>query len=61
MKEELELTENLNSEIVKIINTDNDEYNVYFNFLSIPVVVNKSYLSSIIGQLDNNKIDTSIN
>ena len=57
MKEELELTENLNSEIVKIINTDNDEYNVYFNFLSIPVVVNKSYLSSIIGQLDNNKID----
>lgn len=48
MKEELKLNDNLNSEIVKIVNLDEDKYEVYFDFLSIPVEVNRSYLNTIL-------------
>ncbi len=48
MKEEIKLKDNLNSEIVKIVNLDRDKYEVYFNFLSIPVQVNRDYLDTIL-------------
>jgi len=51
MKEELKLDDNLNSEIVKIVNLNNDKYEVYFDFLSIPVEVDRSYLQTIIKDL----------
>ncbi len=48
MKEEIKLDDNLNSEIVKIVNLDHGKYEVYFNFLNIPVEVNQSYLNTIL-------------
>lgn len=56
MREELKLPSNLNSEIVKIVNIDKDNYEVYFDFLSIPVKVNKTYLHTIIKDLKHNKL-----
>lgn len=53
MKEELKLDDNLNSEIVKIVNLDKDKYEIYFNFLSIPVEVNRSYLNTILTNESN--------
>lgn len=48
MKEEIKLNGNLDSEIVKIVNIDEDKYEVYFNFLTIPVRVNRDYLDTIL-------------
>lgn len=48
MKEELKSNDNLKSEIVKIESIHQDLFKVYFNFLNIPVQVNRDFLNTII-------------
>jgi len=61
MKDNLNVAEDLGSEIVKIVATDADKYEIYFDFLSIPVEVNESYLNTIIEDLKNDKPDKVLN
>lgn len=59
MKVERELEKSAESKIIKIVTLEKDKYEIYFDFLSIPVEVNKSYLNTIIKDLSQ-KYNTKI-
>lgn len=58
MEKNINIPDHLNPIIKKVEKIDVDKYALYFDFLSIPVKVNKSYLNTIINDEDhNNQID----
>jgi len=45
---------NISSDIISITKTEDGNYEVYFKFLTIPVVMNRSYLENLLSSLLGN-------
>jgi len=53
MTDIIKLTKKAQAGIIKIARRGKDKYEIYFDFLSVPVIMNKDFLSTILSDFKN--------